>query len=412
MANRIYIIKFGAIMKICYILNYELSLNLPRGDAIHIANFVLNIKKLGHDIFFIRKNGSNELVSSDIKSYNITFSSKLKVINKIFYAFKFYKTTFSILKEEMPDIIHEREVSWRTYFNLGGMLLAWKFQIPYILEANAPILFERGIYHSYFARKLEKISEKVFFDKASKIIVVSNVLKDYLVAMNVPKEKIAVIPNGADIKMFNPTISGASITKRYNLESKRTICFSGSLDQPWQGIDEILKSAKIICSIDSTIQFLIVGNTSGQEEMLKSAPKNVIFTGNVAHSEVSYFFAAADVLVAPYKLKEEFKKVGFYNSPVKLFEYMAMGKPIITSDLGQISEVIKHEKSGLLIEPGNYKELANNILKLVENQQLVDKLGSNARVEFEKNYTWEMNAMKVIAVYEEILECRCFNSTN
>ena len=115
------------------------------------------------------------------------------------------------------------------------------------------------------------------------------------------------------------------------------------------------------------------------------------------------YLAAADVLIAPYKLKKGFEKVGFYNSPVKLFEYMAMGKPIITSNIGQISEIIEHGETGLLIEPGNYKEFASGILKLVENPQLRDKLGFNARAEFERNYTWEMNAMKVIAVYEELL---------
>ena len=393
-------------MKICYILNFELPLNLPRGDAIHVTNFIENVKRAGHGIFLIRKNTSGELVNGVI-SYNITSPSKSRILDKIFYFIKFYKKSSLILKEEAPDIIHEREVSWRTYLNSGGILLARKFRIPYILEVNAPILYERGVHHSSFSRKLEKISEKKLFAKANKIIVVSNVLKDYLLTMGVPEEKIAVIPNGADGKMFNPAISGTNIREKYDLEGKKVICFSGSLDQPWQGIDEILKSAQMISSIDSTIQFLIIGDIRGQNEMFKSAPNNIIFTGAVTHSNVPAYLATADVLVASYKLKEEFKKVGFYNSPVKLFEYMAMGKPIITSDIGQISEVIEHEKTGLLIESGNYKELVNSVLKLVENRQLRDKLGSNARVEFEKSYTWEMNAKKVIAVYEELLERRC-----
>lgn len=396
-------------MKLGYIINYELRLDLPRGDAIHISSFIENLDNIGHEIFLMRKNiyAINNLNStSRIKSYNIKSPTKFGKLNKLFYMIKFYQKSSLIIEKEAPDILHEREVSWRTYLNFGGVLLARKYNIPYVLEVNAPILYERGIYHSRLSRELERRSEKKLFSIASKIIVVSNVLKDYLLSVGVPGEKIAVVPNGADGDMFNPITSGLEIRKEYRLEDKKVICYSGSLDQQWQGIEDILNSAKIVSSADPSVRFLIIGNTAGQEELLKSAPENVIFTGSVDHSEVPGYLAAADVLLAPYKLKKGFEDVGFYNSPVKLFEYMAMGKAIVTSSIGQISEVIEHGKTGLLIEPGDYKELAENILMLLENKQLREKLGSNARVEFERNYTWNLNARQIMAIYEEILENR------
>ena len=397
--------KMGQTMKIGYLINYELPLNLPRGDAVHIVSFIENLNIMDCDIFLIRKNATDEKILT-LKTYNIKPLIKLCKFDRLFYGIKFYYELTSIIKRELPGILHEREVSWRTYLNFGGVLLARKYNIPYVLEVNAPILYERGIYHSRLSRELERRSENKLFSIASKIIVVSNVLKEYLLSVGVPEEKIAVVPNGADGDMFNPNTSGLEIRKEYRLEDKKVICYSGSLDQQWQGTGDILNSAKIVSSVDPSVRFLIIGNTVGQEELLKGAPENVIFTGSVDHSEVPGYLAAADVLLAPYKLKKGFEDVGFYNSPVKLFEYMAMGKAIVTSNIGQISEVIEHERTGLLIEPGDYKELAENILVLLEHKQLREKLGSNARVEFERNYTWEQNARRIMAIYEELLENR------
>jgi glycosyltransferase involved in cell wall biosynthesis len=392
------------MMKIGYIINQEIPLNLPRGDAVHILHFIENLNRIGCEVFLIRKDRSGK--EHNIKIHYIKSPIKFWKFHRIFYSIEFYYKCSSIIKKERPDILQEREVLWRTYLNFGGPLLAHKYNIPYVLEVNAPILYERGRYHSYISRELEKIFEKRLFAKVNKIIVVSNVLKSYLLTMGVSEEKIAVVPNGADEDMFNPDISGLEIRKSYQLEDKKVICYSGSLDQQWQGIGDILKSAKIINSSDPSVRFLIIGNTEGQEVMVKLAPDNVIFTGQIEHINVPAYLAAADILLAPYKLEEDFRDVGFYNSPVKLFEYMAMGKPIITSNIGQIEEIIEHGKTGLMIEPGNYNELARNILTLMEDEQLKKKLGKNARIEVEKNYTWERNARKIMTIYEEILEKR------
>lgn len=160
----------------------------------------------------------------------------------------------------------------------------------------------------------------------------------------------------------------------------------------------------MIYSIKPSVRFLIAGNTEGQEEMLKSAPDNVIFTGQIEHVKMPSYFATADVLVAHYKQQTDFEYVNFYGSSLKLFEYMAMGKPIIASNLGQIGEILEHGKSGLLIELGNYKELANNILTLMADEKLKRKLSKNARIEVEKNYTWERNARKIMEIYKEVME--------
>jgi len=394
-------------IKVGYIIAGRIPLLLPKGDAVHIRSFLENFTKIGGEIFFIRKITRKKVINerTNIKTYNIKWvgsTPQIQRLNSLLFNIRLYQAGSSIIRKEKPDIIHEREI----FLNFAGLLLANKFKIPYFLEINAPMKYEIGRHCSRIYQEIEKIIEKELFNRADRIIVVSNVLKSYLLTMGVLEEKIAVVPNGADENMFNPYISGLEIRKKYRLEDKKVICYSGSLDQQWQGIEDILKSAKSINSVDPSVRFLIIGNTEGQEEILKSAPDNVIFTGRIGHIKVPLYLAAADILVAPYKLEEEFKNIGFYNSSVKLFEYMAMGKPIIASNIGQIGEIIEDEKTGLLIEPGNYKELTNNILTLTEDEQLKKKLGKNARFEVETNYTWEQNAKKIMEIYNEVLENR------
>lgn len=386
-------------IKVGYITAANISLLLPKGDAIHIRSFLENFIKIGGEIFFIRKNMINEEINN-IKIYNIKWiKRKLKGLNDFLFNLRLYQAGSSIIRKEKPDIIHEREI----FFNLAGLLLARKFKIPYVLEINAPLMYEVGRYYSHIYQEIGREIENKLFAGADKIIVVSNILKNYLVNYGVIEEKIRVVPNGVDENIFHPSTSGENVRRKYHLEDKEVICFAGSLHQQWQGIDDLLKSAKIISSIKPSVRFLIIGNTEGQEEILKTAPDNVVFTGEIPHSEVPTYLAAADILVAPYKLEEVFKDIGFYNSPVKLFEYMAMGKPIIASNIGQIGEILEHGKTGLLIEPGNYKELTEYILTLLEDEQLKRKLGKNARSEVEKKYTWEHNARRIMEIYNEVL---------
>lgn len=394
-------------IKVGYIIAARVPLLSPKGDSVHIHRFLENFMKIGGKVFLIRYATRKKVINekTGVKTYTIKWIGSIPPmynLNRLIFNIRLYQAGSSIIREEKPDIIHEREM----FFNFTGLLLAKKIKIPYVLEVNAPLSYEVGRHCSYIYQEIGKIIERKLFTGADRIIVVSNILKKYLLNQGVDEEKIKVIQNGVDEKLFNPTISGESVRKKYHLENEEVIGFAGSLYQEWQGIGDLLKAAKIICSIKPSIRFLIVGNTEGQEEIFKSAPDNVIFTGSVDHSEVPRYLAAADVLVAPYKLEKDLKHTSFYNSPVKLFEYMAMGKPIIASHIGQIAEILEHEKTGLLTEPGNPKNLAENILILTEDEQLKKKLGRYARNEAEKKYTWEQNARRIMAIYEEVLENR------
>ena len=91
----------------------------------------------------------------------------------------------------------------------------------------------------------------------------------------------------------------------------------------------------------------------------------------------------------------------FFGSPTKLFEYMAMGKGIVASNLAQIGEVLEHKKTAWLVKPGDVKDLADGILRLAQDKKLREELGKNARQKAIKNYTWEENVKRLIKVFEQ-----------
>ena len=146
------------------------------------------------------------------------------------------------------------------------------------------------------------------------------------------------------------------------------------------------------------VHLLLIGDseyTKDYEDLARELDiiDRVTFTGRVPFSEVPRHLAACDILVSPHVPVTE--GIPFHGSPLKIFEYMAMGKPIVASDLGQIGEVLTHEKAALLVTPGDSKELANAVSQLIDNVKLAARLGRNARQEAMK-YTWEVNAKRVL----------------
>src|SRR5690606_7054747 len=113
----------------------------------------------------------------------------------------------------------------------------------------------------------------------------------------------------------------------------------------------------------------------------------VTFTGMVDHADMPSHIGAMDIAVAPYNPRPD-----FYFSPLKLFEYMAAGRAIIAADIGQIPEIIDHERTGLLVPPGDATALAGAIMTLIDDRTLAASLGRNARQEAVERYAWERNA--------------------
>jgi glycosyltransferase involved in cell wall biosynthesis len=127
----------------------------------------------------------------------------------------------------------------------------------------------------------------------------------------------------------------------------------------------------------------------------------VIFTGAVAHERVPSLLDACDILIAPHVPLADGSD--FFGSPTKIFEYMAMGKAIVASRLGQIGEVLVDSETALLVAPGSPGEIVNAIVRLLDSGELRARLGTKAREVAVKNHTWARNAQRVLDAYDSWL---------
>jgi len=146
----------------------------------------------------------------------------------------------------------------------------------------------------------------------------------------------------------------------------------------------------------SDISFLFVGAGSERRhiDVLAADPRyreRIVIAGRVPYDEVPGYLAACDILAAPHAAAP-----GFIGSPVKLFEYLAMGKAIVTTDLEQLGEVVQNEHNGLTVPPGDAEALARAIVRLADDEDLRLRLGAAARHDAETLYTWRGNAERVL----------------
>jgi glycosyltransferase involved in cell wall biosynthesis len=163
--------------------------------------------------------------------------------------------------------------------------------------------------------------------------------------------------------------------------------------------------------VDPSIRLCVVGDARGIEESLVERCRslgqdgNITFSGAVPPDSVPAAISAMDIVVAPYP-----KMDTFYFSPLKIYEYMAAGKPIIASSIGQISDVLEHEVNALLVPPGDAEALAAALLRLRDDTDLGARLGAAAAAEVADNHTWRRRVLDVIGIMEQLNNKRAVNS--
>jgi len=151
--------------------------------------------------------------------------------------------------------------------------------------------------------------------------------------------------------------------------------------------------------LDDTYKLLIVGGEADDLEYYKRMATHlgvvdkVVFVGKVPYAEVSRYSSLCDIFVAPYPENEHYS---FFMSPLKIFEYMASKKPIISTTLPSIQEVLKHEHNALLIPPSDPKALAQAIERLSADKVLAERISTQAYKDVVESYTWDKRAKKII----------------
>ncbi len=300
----------------------------------------------------------------------------------------------AVLEHELArqeyDFIYERYSLWSDV----GARLSQATGLPLALEVNAPLIDEAARYRRLVNPQEAARVEAAQFRAASAIFVVSEVLREYVVERGAAEDRVHVLPNGVDPSRFHPAVRGGRIRRRYGLEGKLVVGFVGT-PRPWHDVETLLRALIRLRAEDGRYHLLLVGKVSAELEARLEAmglAPHVTLTGPVPHEDVPEHIAAMHVAVSPHGAVER-----FYFSPLKLFEYMACGVPVVAADVGQPARVVQAGVTGLLYPPGDDRALAERVRELVEDPTRARRMGWEAATLVLREFTWAHNARRIVA---------------
>lgn len=307
---------------------------------------------------------------------------------------EYTQALMSACRELSADFVYQR-------YQLGsdaGLALARRLGVPLVLEFNGSELWVQRHWNAgslRFAGPLGHLEQRNLLD-ASLVVVVSKALRDAALAEGVVPERVLVSPNGVDIGGLARYRQGTpkEWRARAGLPDQPTVGFIGTFGL-WHGV----KLLPALVEAVPDARWLIVGDGNLFPEVhaeieARGLAERVLMTGVLDRPRALEMLACCDVCVSPHVPNPD--GTPFFGSPTKLFEYMGLRKPIVASDLDQIGEILEHERTALLCKPGDVRETAKAIQRLLSDAALRERIAQGAYELALAEYTWTAHVRRII----------------
>ena len=292
-------------------------------------------------------------------------------------AFQLGAEAATVMSGRDIDVVIERETAFG-----AGAVLSSMLRVPMVLEMIGP--------------RVSPMSLR----RANKVLAYS----EQMVAGRVPRGKLVIVPAGVDTDLFRPDAeAGARVRSKHGLKDEFVVGYIGTF-QAWHGVNALLSAVKKLNSAGARVKALLVGpyfadSMRFAEEI--GAAGDAVFTGPVPYDSVSGYVNACDLLLAPYdpslsKLRSE----GGIGAPLKVLEYMACGKPVVSTKVPPITEVVENGRSGLLVPPGDVEAIAGSIRTLAEDPAAREAMGAEGRKTVVERYSWRDLARTIEGVLD------------
>jgi glycosyltransferase involved in cell wall biosynthesis len=292
----------------------------------------------------------------------------------------------------------------------AGLRIARRHAVPLVVEYNGSEIWMsrhwgRRLTHEPLSARIEQLN----LSSADLIVVVSRAMGDEMVSRGIDPARVFVNPNGVDPDRYRPDVNGDPVRARYGLGRFTVIGFIGTFG-PWHGAEVLARAfvslIKADPSLARSVRLLLIGEGAAMPLVRRvlaegEALELTAFTGLVPQEEGAAHLAACDVLVSPHVPNPD--GTPFFGSPTKLFEYMAMGKGIVASDLDQLGEVLEHGRTAWLVPPAGVEALAGGLARLVADRELRETLGAEARRRVLARHTWHQHTKRTVDRLRDIV---------
>lgn len=308
--------------------------------------------------------------------------------------------------------------------NFSGVTLSRRYGVPLVVEYNGSEVWVAEKWGSGLRfPKTALAAEQQTLRHAHLVVTISDVLRDELIEHGVEPSRIVTYPNCIDPDIFDPArfalADRAAVRAHEGIPEDACVCTFVGTFGAWHGAEVFAAAIRKLCTespgfvAEKKLRFLFVGDGIRMKDVRQildspACEPFVRFAGLVPQPAAPGYLAASDILVSPHVPNVDGTR--FFGSPTKLFEYMAMGKAIVASDLEQIGEVLNPRTTvpefaagtgygdalALLVEPGDVDQLVSGLVTLASDETLRAQLGANARREALARYTWKSHVEAIL----------------
>ena len=368
------------------------------GQAVHIGEMIAALREQGHEVRVVAPQApEGDAMSADDSWAQRVRRSLPRFVSEVLelaYSWVAYRRLLRAAAEFKPDLLYER----CNLFLVSGVMLKRKLGLPMLLEVNSPLADERERFGGLALPRLARWSEHQAWLAADFVLPVTRVLGNIVQKAGVPAERIVVIPNGINEHHFASAPTRAEAKARLGWSDSLILGFTGFV-RDWHGVDRVMHW---MASADAPAhaKLLVVGDGPARADLEKLAAElglreRVRFTGVVPRNAVPAQVAAFDIALQP--------AVTPYASPLKLFEYLALGKAIIAPRLPNIQEILRDDHNALLFDAADPADFARGLSRLGRDEALRARLEVQSRATIgDLGLTWHRNAARVAALGDQL----------
>ena len=378
-------------MKIAYICaDRDVPVFEQKGCSIHVQEVIRSFQRQGAQVELFAAQASGA-PPSDLEAIPVHSLSAIPSHDRDTCEQASLSANYDLkkaLEQEGPfDLIYERYSLW----SFAGMEYAQTLGVPGLLEVNAPLIQAQGKHQGWVDRTSAMRAAERAFRAASTLIAVSESIKNSLEEYPGVRQQVYVIPNGVNPDRFPRDVNALLFPN----PGAFTVGFVGALES-WNGLHILVEAFSRLQQYSPETRLLIVGDGPERENLAADLSSRGLlemahFTGAVPPDEIPGWLAAMDVAVAPYPDQPD-----FYSSPLKVYEYMAAGLPIVASQVGQLTTLINNGVNGLLCPPGDAVALAEALERLRRFPEFGARLGQIARESMRQNHSWDGVARRIL----------------
>ena len=378
-------------------------------ESVHIDAIVGALRAMGHEVRIVspargrqREGAATAAAPSWLGRIKKALPGSAFELLQIGYNAIVWLRLHRAIRGFRPDMIYERHA----LYMFGGVLAARQAGIPLVLEVNTAYA---QAWAKYFALRFQPLARRIerwTLSHANHVITVTEVMRGKILDIGVDPGRITVSHNAVDPSVMDPA--------RFDRQSMRaalgldtfTIGFVGTMNR-WQSIAKFFDVFEQAFARIPGLQFLMVGDGEFRAELEARCAQRpwggrVRFVGRKGHAEVAEHIAAMDACML--------LDSNDYGSPMKVFEYLALAKPVVAPRVPPVLEVLRDRDTALLIEPGNVEQMVDALVELHADADLCRRLAQAGRRQVLEHHTWSGNAHEIVAIAQSLIgsgACAC-----